>query len=405
MDKVVNKVDSFAPVKAQVKECTDSIFSLLSQIMKNWHREEIRYWINFIVKKQENCLASGKDFFNTDKKSVEFRQKTMNSVIEAVTETDGFLFDLIQLQYASPFGVFNILLNQNVPDITLSYFIIKVQYTSLIFENITVPEEIRPIFKYFLDNMINNQKYIKEIKLDRANAIIDTTFENFRLNIVHDSLNAFETPIVTIRKHITGVSPDRLKITDQTKYLKSLGQPDSVIKVLMENSNNSFCVFGEVGSGKTTLMRALIEHEFDKKRNVCVIEDSVELQIPTFLSFVTNIHYTIKDLFTSALRQNPSHIYIGETRTDEIVDIMEAGLTSSIGTTIHSNSFDKAIERIYFMSNSRNISKENILALIASSFKVFVHMDKRQIKGIWIRNDKVMKPDTSIFDLYDKITN
>lgn len=351
-----------------------------------------------IMSQIESEISIDRDFFS--KENIITRQKKIERLISAVTTSNRVVYELIKYEYQSPFGLFyDIFEKENIPDIAISNQLIKVQMSSTEFKNIYVPDKVKEGFAFFLEHFVNKIKFIDEKKLNVSNAIIDSSFGKYRFNIVHSSLNSFEGPIVTVRKHLQEVKAS-VKELDRSQYENSLGVSKQIIDKLKEYSGKSICIFGEPGSGKTTLLRYLVSHKLEEKRNLCVIEDTPELRLPVNISLVTNREYTIKDLFTAALRQNPSHLIIGETRTDEIVDIMEAGLTFSVGTTIHANSFEKAIERIYFMSRPRGLNKNDIEDLISASFEMFVFMDKRKIKGIWIRNQN---NSGDIYSKYDKL--
>lgn len=164
--------------------------------------------------------------------------------------------------------------------------------------------------------------------------------------------------------------------------------------------HGSYIIFGEVGSGKTTLLRYMANYQLEKKDNLCTIEDTKELNIDVPLAELTNNHANIHDLFVNTLRQYPSHVIIGETRTDEIVDILENALTINVGTTIHAGSFPKAIQRIVFMSQKRNIPPENILSLTNAAINCFIFMGDRKIKGMWVHK-KDFIPD--IYNAYEEV--
>lgn len=91
---------------------------------------------------------------------------------------------------------------------------------------------------------------------------------------------------------------------------------------------------------------------------------------------------------------------IGETRTDEIIDILEAGLTISISTSIHANSFAKAIQRIIFMSMSRNIPVNEIENLISASVDCFIFMENRKLKELYIHKGDYK---VDVYNAYEKI--
>lgn len=157
---------------------------------------------------------------------------------------------------------------------------------------------------------------------------------------------------------------------------------------------------GDFNNHNTTLLKYMSMHDIENKPNLCIIEDTSELNIDVPISLLTNNHSKIKDLFKATLRENPSHIVIGETRTDEIVDILNAALTINVASTIHANSFNRAIQRIVFMAIDRRIKSEEILNLINAAIDCFIFMEKRKVKEIWVHKDKICK---DVYEAYEKI--
>ena len=387
-------------INEEAKNRIKKLFNLLATIYSDPIKQK---GAEFVIYYIEEETASNKNFYDNTKEAKEYREQIKKKIFGRLNINDDDVFNLIKIELESPFGIFYPIFELDVPDMIIQNRLIKLQYANNEFLNVSIPLEIKEIFSKFLDHLINLQKYINELKFDISQAIVDSTFEIFRLNMVHQSLSVFNTPTITIRKHITNIDMLKKKdaaIFNKNEYEKSLNISKEQLNKIKEASMKSFIIFGETGSGKTTMLRYLIQNDFQKKRNVCIIEDSAELFIDTNISLITNRDYTIHDLFVATLRQNPSHLIIGETRTAEIVDILESALTFSIGTTIHANSLEKAIERIYFMSRSRNISKSDIIDLISASINMFIWMDNKKIAKAWIKNNK---RTASIFDMYDEI--
>lgn len=378
------------------------LFERLESLSENKRKRDIT---QFVLSSIEEQVANNKFFYSDDQKNVNMRRQYKELMFNRLNTEYEEIFDLVSTEVESPFSVFLGVFNQDIPDMLISNNMIKIQYNKEEFTDIKVPVEIRDIFSSFLIHLINQQKYINEKKFDmgKGNAIQDIAFERFRMNFVHQSLSVFNSPLITIRKHVTNVDSFKeveAQKFDRVAYQNSLGVDDKVIEKMLEASMGSFIVFGDTGSGKTTLLRYLIQNRIEEKRNIAIIEDTAELFIDTSISLITNQNYNIHDLFVAALRQNPSHLIIGETRTDEIVDILEAALIFPVSTTIHAKSFEGAVERIYRMSAPRKISKVDIFDIISASIDMFIYMKNRKIAGIWLRNDKRGKP---IYDLYDKI--
>ena len=107
-------------------------------------------------------------------------------------------------------------------------------------------------------------------------------------------------------------------------------------------------VSGGTGSGKTTTLNALSSF-IDNKERVLTIEDTAELQLQQIHvgrmeSRPPNVEgkgaVTQRDCLRNALRMRPDRIIVGETRGEEVIDMLQAMNTGHDGsmTTIHANS-------------------------------------------------------------------
>ena len=115
-------------------------------------------------------------------------------------------------------------------------------------------------------------------------------------------------------------------------------------------------VSGGTGSGKTTTLNALSGFIGDEER-IVTIEDTAELQlqqvhIGRMESRPPNVEgkgeVSQRDLLRNALRMRPDRIIVGETRGDEVIDMLQAMNTGHDGsmTTIHANSARDAVSRL-----------------------------------------------------------
>ncbi len=112
-------------------------------------------------------------------------------------------------------------------------------------------------------------------------------------------------------------------------------------------------VAGGTGSGKTTLVNAILhEPEFQSQR-VVLIEDTRELQCSAtdrveLLTKNTEPKVTMNDLLRMTLRLRPDRIVIGEVRGGEALAMLKAWNTGHPGgvATIHANSAQDALHRL-----------------------------------------------------------
>ena len=115
-------------------------------------------------------------------------------------------------------------------------------------------------------------------------------------------------------------------------------------------------VSGGTGSGKTTNLNALSSFIPENER-IVTIEDTAELRLQQehvgrMESRPANIEgsgaVTQRDLLKNALRMRPDRIIVGETRGEEVIDMLQAMNTGHEGsmTTLHANSARDALARL-----------------------------------------------------------
>ena len=109
-------------------------------------------------------------------------------------------------------------------------------------------------------------------------------------------------------------------------------------------------VTGPTGSGKSTTLKATLEHIKDGKRKIITVEDPVEYNVPgvTQVQTKSEIGYTFARALRSILRQDPDVIMIGEIRDLETAQIaVQASLTGHmVFSTLHTNDSLSAFTRL-----------------------------------------------------------
>ncbi len=147
-------------------------------------------------------------------------------------------------------------------------------------------------------------------------------------------------------------------------------------------------VSGGTGAGKTTLLNCLSEHIPEDER-IVTIEDTAELQ----LNQEHTLRYegrpqnsegagkiTIHDLVVMALRDRPDRIIVGECRSDETLEMLQAMQTGHDGslTTIHANDPQTAFKRIETMvlGSAEGLPSRAIREQIAGAVDVVVQISR-----------------------------
>ena len=147
-------------------------------------------------------------------------------------------------------------------------------------------------------------------------------------------------------------------------------------------------VSGGTGSGKTTLL-SLMCSRIPEGQRVLIIEDSSELQVEYshVVRFETRMadlmgkgEVTIKDLLKSALRLRPDRIIVGEVRSSEALELINAMNTGHKGSmgTVHANSPEDAIIRLEALaaSGDAKLSEKALTSQVASAIEIIVQISR-----------------------------
>ena len=197
-----------------------------------------------------------------------------------------------------------------------------------------------------------------------------------RVNIVQSPLG----PQITITK----IKESPLSIIDLINLRSLSFELAAQLWLYVEGMNirpANMLILGAPGSGKTTLMNALISFIPDNERLV-VIEDTLELNTKLedcWSRLECDEGITLADLVKNSLRMRPERIIVGEVRGSEAQDMMTA---MNIGKycmgTIHANSAREAIIRL-------QNEPMNIPEALVNLVDVFITTKKYQVKNSFFR--------------------
>jgi pilus assembly protein CpaF len=188
-------------------------------------------------------------------------------------------------------------------------------------------------------------------RVDRSSPMVDARLpDGSRVNAIIPPC-AIDGPSLTIRRF----SKDPLKIGDLVKF-GSLSEHMALLLEACVVSRLNVVVAGGTGSGKTTLLNVLSSF-IPADDRIVTIEDSAELQLqqPHVVRLETKHaepdgsgRVTIRDLVVNSLRMRPERIVIGECRSGEALDMLQAMNTGHDGslTTVHANSPRDTLARL-----------------------------------------------------------
>lgn len=188
-------------------------------------------------------------------------------------------------------------------------------------------------------------------RIDESVPLVDARLpDGSRVNIIIPPL-ALDGPSISIRKFA------KQKITlDVMAKQENISDPLATVLKIASASRLNILISGGTGSGKTTLLNAL-SRMIDPGERIVTIEDAAELQLqqPHVVRLETrppNIEgkgeITMRDLVKNSLRMRPDRIILGEIRSSEAIDMLQAMNTGHDGSlsTIHANSPREALTRL-----------------------------------------------------------
>lgn len=185
--------------------------------------------------------------------------------------------------------------------------------------------------------------------LTTQNPILNTRLPDGSRVAVVGAPSSFNGPTLTIRKF------NRWYTSDELITSGSLPREvrDRVVEMIGTRLNG--IIAGGTGSGKTTLMKSLLDH-IPMSERLCVIEQPAELKIahPNAVQWEAveeipgQVAVTPSELLAAALRHRPDRIIMGEIRNECAYDLLQAMNTGHGGTmsTIHAASALDALGRL-----------------------------------------------------------
>lgn len=220
-------------------------------------------------------------------------------------------------------------------------------------------------------------------RVDESQPYVDARLpDGSRVNIIIPPL-ALNGPTITIRKF----SRDRLEADDLIEYGSVTPESMEFLKGCVEAALN-VVISGGTGSGKTTLLNVLSGFIPFGER-IVTIENAAELQlhqehIVTLESRPPNIEgrgeVTIRDLVVNSLRMRPDRIIVGECRSGEALDMLQAMNTGHEGsmTTAHSNTPRDTLSRLETMClmAGMELPVRAIREQIASAIDLIIHQER-----------------------------
>ena len=222
-------------------------------------------------------------------------------------------------------------------------------------------------------------------RVDESNPYVDARLaDGSRFNAMVPPI-AVDGSLVSIRKF----KKEKLSVDDLVNFGAFTEEMAAYLQAAVATRLN-IIVSGGTGSGKTTTLNALSSF-IDNDERILTIEDTAELQLQQthvgrMESRPPNVEgkgaVTQRDCLRNALRMRPDRIIVGETRGEEVIDMLQAMNTGHDGsmTTIHANSARDGVSRLENMIAMAGIEMpiKAVRSQISSAVNLIVQASRLQ---------------------------
>lgn len=153
----------------------------------------------------------------------------------------------------------------------------------------------------------------------------------------------------------------------------------NVLKGIVADHRN-LLVIGGTGSGKTTLVNAIIHQmvRCDPDERIVILEDTGEIQCAAknCVQYHTSAEVSMTALLRTTLRMRPDRILVGEVRGAEALDLLDAWNTGHEGgaATLHANNAAAGLARLKSLISRNASAPAEIEPLIGEAVHVVVHI-------------------------------
>lgn len=220
-------------------------------------------------------------------------------------------------------------------------------------------------------------------RLDESSPMVDARMpDGSRVNAIIPPI-ALDGPTISIRKF----RKDLLQAADLVSYRSLSSEMLSFLRKVVGQRANVL-VSGGTGTGKTTFLNVL-SSMINPDERIVTVEDTAELQLnhdhvvrletrPSNAEGFGEV--SARDLIRNALRMRPDRIIVGEVRSHEVMDMLQAMNTGHEGSmsTLHANNAADALLRLETLvgMSGQKIAEGTLRSIIVSALDIIVQLSR-----------------------------
>ncbi|MGE5280456.1 MAG: GspE/PulE family protein [Deltaproteobacteria bacterium] len=173
-----------------------------------------------------------------------------------------------------------------------------------------------------------------------------------------------------------------MRLMDRNRFclkLSDLGMTQEVmdqVGAVVHRPEGFIVISGPTGAGKTTTLYSILQQIYSRDKNLCTIEDPVEVKFPGInqVQVEPNFGMTFVKGLRAIMRQDPNVIAVGEMRDPETVrTALEAALTGTlVFSTIHARDsvntivrmLDMGVEPFFIASALTGVISQRLIRLV-----------------------------------------